>query len=71
MGRGELADTEWWDLIEPLLPPGRERAGYNCRFLNGVLHVVRVGCRCSDMHKRCGQWYSIYVRFRCWAEQGV
>jgi transposase len=32
----------------------------NRRFLNGMLHVLRVGCPWRD-----------YVRFRRWAEQGV
>lgn len=47
MGRGDLLDAEW-DLIGPLLPPERGRwarpAGDNRRILNGMLHVLRVGC---------------------------
>ena len=43
----------------------------NRRFLNGMLHVLRVGCPWRDMHERYGKWNSIYVRFRRWAEQGV
>jgi hypothetical protein len=42
-----LSDAEW-ELIGPLLPPERGRwarpAGDNRRFLNGMLHVLRVGC---------------------------
>ena len=74
MGRGDLSDAEW-DLIGPLLPPERGRwarpAGDNRRFLNGMLHVLRVGCPWRDMHERYGKWNSVYVRFRRWAEQGV
>ena len=58
-----------------MLPPERGRwarpAGDNRRFLNGMLHVLRVGCSWRDMHERYGKWNSVYVRFRRWAEQGV
>src|SRR3546814_6531050 len=74
MGRGDLSDAEW-DLVGPLLPPERGRwarpAGDNRLFLNGMLHVLRVGCPWRDMHERYGKWNSVYVRFRRWAEQGV
>jgi transposase len=74
MGRGDLSDEEW-ALVGPLLPSERGRwarpAGDNRRFLNGMLHVLRVGCPWRDMHERYGKWNSIYVRFRRWAEQGV
>ena len=62
-------------MIGPLLPSERGRwarpAGDNRRFLNGMLHVLRVGCRWRDMHERYGKWNSVSVRFRRWAEQGV
>jgi transposase len=74
MGRGDLWDAEW-DLIGPLLPPERgcwaRPAGDNRRFLNGMLHGLRVGCPWRDMHERYGKWNSVYLRFRRWAEQGV
>ncbi|WP_438383572.1 transposase [Asaia sp. BMEF1] len=74
MARGDLTDREW-AMIGPLLPPERGRwarpAGDYRRFLNGMLHVLRVGCPWRDMHERYGKWNSVYVRFRRWAEQGV
>lgn len=74
MARGDLKDAEW-ELIEALLPPERGRksrpAQDNRRYLNGTLHVLRVGCPWRDMHERYGKWNSVYVRFRRWAEQGV
>src|SRR3546814_15730019 len=45
--------------------------GDNRLFLNGMLHVLRVGCPWRDMHERYGKWNSVYVRFRRWDEQGV
>lgn len=74
MARGDLTDEEW-GVIEALLPSERGRksrpAHDNRRFLNGMLHVLRVGCPWRDMHERYGKWNSVYVRFRRWAEQGV
>tara|TARA_B100001121_G_C18553876_1_gene556898 strand:- start:351 stop:782 length:432 start_codon:yes stop_codon:yes gene_type:complete len=74
LARGDLTNEEW-AIIEPLLPSERGRwarpAQDNRRFLNGMLHVLRVGCPWRDMHERYGKWNSVYVRFRRWAEQGV
>lgn len=72
--RGDLTDDEW-GVIGALLPSERGRksrpAHDNRRILNGMLHVLRVGCPWRDMHERYGLWNSVYVRFRRWAEQGV
>lgn len=74
MARGDLSDAEW-KIIEPFLPSERGRKSRpsqdNRLFLNGMLHVLRVGCPWRDMHERYGKWNSVYVRFRRWAEQGV
>jgi transposase len=74
LNRGDLKDDEWI-VIEGLLPTERGRksrpAHDNRRFLNGMLHVLRVGCPWRDMHERYGKWNSVYVRFRRWAEQGI
>lgn len=74
MARGDLTDLEW-RIIEGLLPSERGRksrpAHDNRQYLNGMLHVLRVGCPWRDMHERYGKWNSVYVRFRRWAEQGV
>jgi len=74
LARGDLTD-EQWAVIGGLLPSERGRkarpAHDNRRFLNGMLHVLRVGCPWRDMHERYGKWNSVYVRFRRWAEQGV
>ncbi len=74
MARGDLTDEEW-GVIGRLLPAERGRksrpAHDNRRFLDGMLHVLRVGCPWRDMHERYGKWNSVYVRFRRWAEHGV
>lgn len=47
MGRRDLSDAEW-ELIGPLLPSERGQrarpASDNLRFLNDMLHVLRIGC---------------------------
>jgi len=74
LARGDLTD-EQWKVVSLLLPSERGRkarpAHDNRRFLDGMLHVLRVGCPWRDMHERYGKWNSVYVRFRRWAEQGV
>ena len=58
-----------------LLPPERGRkarpAHDNRRFLDGMLHVLRVGCPWRDMYEHYGKWNSVTVRFCLWGEQGV
>jgi len=74
LARGDLSN-EQWEVIGLLLPSERGRKSRpaidNRRFLNGMLHVLRVGCPWRDMHERYGKWNSVYVRFRRWAEQGI
>ena len=74
LARGDLSNKEW-AIIGVLPPPERGRkarpAYDNRRFLDGMLHVLRVGCPRRDMHERYGKWNSVTVRFRRWAEQGV
>ena len=74
MARGDLTDMEW-RIIEGLLPTERGRKSRpshdNRQYLNGMLHVLRVGCPWRDMHERYGKWNSVYVRFRRRAEKGV
>ncbi|MBS1019525.1 transposase [Gluconobacter cerinus] len=64
MARGDLTDEEW-AMIGPILPPERgcwaRPSGINCRFLNGMLHVLCTG-PWRDMHERYGKWNSVYVR---------
>lgn len=74
MARGDLTHMEW-RIIKGLLPSERGRKSRpshdNRQYLNGMLHVLRVGCPWRDMHERYGKWNSVYVRFRRWAETGV
>lgn len=55
MARGDVSDAEW-SIIGVLLPSERGRKARpshdNRRFLNGMLHVLRIGCPWRDMHER-------------------
>jgi len=74
MARGGLTHHDC-SLIGSLLPPERGRwacpVGDNRLFLNGMLYVLCTGYPWRDTHERYGEWKSVCVRFRRWAEQGV
>jgi transposase len=54
-----VSDAEW-SIIRVLLPSERGRKARpphdNRRFLNGMLHVLHVGCPWRDMDERYGKW---------------
>ena len=69
----ELTD-EQWERIRPLLPPpaptGRPRAD-DRKVLNGILYVLRTGCRWKDMPREYGSYVTAWRRLRRWQEEGV
>jgi len=58
MLRGDLTEQEWV-IIEDLLPSERGRKSRpaldNRRYVNGMLHVLQVGCPWRGMHERYGK----------------
>ncbi|MDE0305490.1 MAG: transposase, partial [Albidovulum sp.] len=63
------------DGIKDMLPgrqgsPGRTAAD-NRLFLEAVLWRVRTGSPWRDLPSEFGNWNSVFVRFRHWAEKGV
>lgn len=74
MIRAVLSDAQW-ERIAPLLPgkdgdPGRSGEN-NRRSLEGMLWLVRAGAPWRDLPAHFGKWYSVWKRFRRWAEKGV
>jgi transposase len=69
----ELTD-EQWQLLEPLLPPrrprGRPRAD-DRNTLNGILYVLRTGCRWEDVPREYGSPATCWRRLRAWEEDGT
>ena len=69
----ELSDAQW-KLIQPWLPApkrrGRPRAD-DRRTINGVLYVLRTGCRWRDLPGEYGSSVTCWRRLNQWQEQGV
>ena len=70
----ELTD-ERWRRIEPLLPPPRQGRGRpradDRKTLNGILHVLRTGCRWQDVPREYGSPSTCWRRLRTWEEDGT
>ena len=73
MSRLHLTDTQW-AVIQPLLPlparTGRPRAD-DRRTLDGILFVLRSGCRWQDLPREYGAPTTVWRRLKTWAERGV
>jgi len=64
---------EQWDQIQPHLPTdvrGKERVD-DRTVISGIVHVLKSGCRWSDVPSEYGPPTTIYNRFVRWAERGV
>jgi len=74
MRKVEITD-EHWRRLEPLLPPrrrGRARPRANDRkTLNGILYVLRTGCRWGDVPSKYGSPTTCWRRLRAWEESGI
>ena len=74
MRKVEIID-EQWRRLEPLLPPprrGRGRPRANDRkTLNGILYVLRTGCRWGDVPRKYGSPTTCWRRLRAWEESGI
>jgi transposase len=73
MRKTELAN-EQWQRLKPLLPPlkshGRPRAD-DRKTLNGILYVLRTGCRWADVPREYGSPTTCWRRLRAWEEDGT
>jgi transposase len=73
MRNTELTEKQWRRL-QPLLPPphkgkGRPRAD-DRKILNGILYVLRTGCRWQDVPREYGSSTTCWRRLRRWEEDG-
>ena len=68
-----LSDAQWAK-IEALLPPpastGRPRAD-DRRTIEGILYVLKTGCRWKDMPRRYGAYVTAWRRLQTWAADGT
>jgi len=65
---------EQWQVLAPLLPRqgpmGRPRAD-DRRTLNGILYVLRTGCRWDVLPRRYGSFVTCWRRLRTWQQDGT
>ena len=40
-------------------------------FLNAILYIIENGCKWRALPKEFGNWHTVYMRMRRWAENGV
>ena len=69
----DLIDKQW-QRVEPLLPSrkdrGRPRAN-DRKTLNGILYVLRTGCRWQDIPKEYGSATTCWRRLKQWEKDGT
>lgn len=69
----DLSDAQWARLA-PLLPPpkrrGRPRAD-DRQTLNGILYILRTGCRWQDLPRRYGSPVTCWRRLEQWQRDGT
>ena len=69
----EVTDVQW-EVLRSLMPPhgrmGRPRAD-DRQTLNGILYVLRTGCRWEDLPKVYGHASTCWRRLRRWQEEGI
>lgn len=70
----ELCDADW-QLIAPLLPRERGRAGRpsisNRAMMEAMLWVARQGASWRALPEHFGKWNTVWRRFSRWAKAGV
>lgn len=63
---------EQYSLLHPYLPVQRGNVKIsNLILINAVLYVAENGCKWRSLPKEFGNWHSIYMRIRRWAQSGV
>lgn len=72
------ADTDLteaqWGVLSSLMPPRRKRGRPRAddrTALNGILYVLRTGCRWSDLPSQYGSPTTCWRRLKTWSEDGT
>jgi len=61
-----------YELLHPYLPVQRGNVKIsNLTLINAVLYVAENGCKWRSLPASYGNWNTVYVRIRRWAEKGV
>lgn len=63
---------EQYNLLHPYLPVQRGNVSIsNLALINAVLYIAENGCKWRSLPPEFGNWNTVYVRIRRWAENGV
>ena len=66
-----LNETQY-NLIKPYLPVQRGNVKIsNLDLINAVLYIAENGCKWRALPREFGNWHTIYMRLKRWAEKGV
>ena len=70
-----LTDKQF-ERIEPILRQECDKRGRKPKIsdrhaLEGVLYVLREGCRWRAMPEVFGHWMTVFMRYKRWVERGV
>jgi len=61
-----------YNRIKAVLPVQRGNVQIpNLQFLNAILYVAASGCTWRQLPEKFGNWHTVYVRMRRWADNGV
>ena len=67
----ELTDAQYAQL-SGLLPVQRGNVKIsNRQLLNALLYMAENGCKWRRLPKEYGNWYTVYMRLRRWADKGI
>ena len=72
----DLTEAQW-QILSPLLPPQKWRAGKPGRppcsrwqVINGILYVTKTGCQWRMLPPEFGRWKTVYGYFNSWSRKG-
>ncbi|MDL2284586.1 transposase [Oxalobacter sp. OttesenSCG-928-P03] len=71
-----ILTDEQYALVEPILmeerdPRGRKPKISDRHALEGILYVLRMGCRWRQLPEDFGQWMMVFMRYKRWTERGT
>jgi transposase len=68
----KVLNEDQYNLVKPYLPVQRVTIKIlNLTLINAVLFVAENGCKWRSLPKEFGNWHTIYMRLKRWAEKGV
>ena len=69
-------DDRQFNFIQPILkserdPRGRKPLINDRHALEGILYILREGCRWRALPSAFGHWMAVFMRYKRWVEHGV